>query len=100
MSRLNPIWTAGRLNEALTSARRLVVLAPDGRVWPPAETEAIELAKAVGAGRAAIAPQSAPPCGEGMVLVRSSLLTVEVDSVLSQLPPLLSLLPLNPEPFC
>ncbi len=66
MSRLNPIWTAGRLNEALASGRQVVVLSPDGRVLPPLEAEAqsMELAAAVGAGKAAIAPQHAPRRGQ------------------------------------
>jgi hypothetical protein len=102
MSRLNPIWTAGRLNEALASGRQVVVLSPDGRVLPPLEAEAqsMELAAAVGAGKAAIAPQHAPPVGEGMVFVRPVMPTVDFESGLTQLPPLLSLLAINAEPCC
>ncbi len=102
MSRLNPIWTASRLNEALASGPQLIVLSPDGRVLPPvdAEAEFSELAAAIGAGKAAIAPPHASPVGEGMVLVRPVMPTAEFESGLTQLPPLLSLLAINPEPCC
>ncbi len=102
MSRLNPIWTATRLTEALAAGRKIVALSPDGRTLPAveAETAANELASAVGAGKSTIAPGPATPFGEGMVLVRSLLLSDGLGSALATLPPVLPLLAINPEPFC
>jgi hypothetical protein len=34
MSRLSPLWTAGRLNEALGDGRPALELAPDGEITP------------------------------------------------------------------
>ncbi len=102
MSRLNPIWTAGRLNEALMGGSRLIVLSPDGRVLPlgEAETETMEMAAAVGAGKASVTQNPTPQFSEGFVLVRPMEVGAEFESVLLLLPPLLTLLSINPEPHC
>jgi len=101
MSRLNPIWTAGRLNEALVGGQRFVVLSPDGRVLQPVELGAkiLESERRFGAGKANV-HNPTPWSGDGCILLRPLSAWGDFDSGLLQLPPLLSLLALNPESHC
>ncbi len=60
----------------------------------------MEMAAAVGAGKASVTQNPTPRLSEGFVLVRPLMLAAEFESVLLLLPPLLTLLSIKPEPHC
>lgn len=95
MSRLNPIWTAGRLNEALAKAEGDIHLdlGPDGKI--DAFDDLIGLLPRTREHQREMRRRH-----HGMVLVQPITGADEFDQGLRQLPPLLSLLSINPEPWC
>jgi hypothetical protein len=86
MSRLSPLWTAGRLNEALGDGRPVLELAPDG-----------EIAAFTGS-----APYVQYPAElrSRRVFVQPLVAATDLLIGFRRLPSLLALLAINPEPRC
>jgi hypothetical protein len=96
MSRLNPIWTAGRLNEALAKAEGSVVVefGPDG------EIETLDLSSTV-SPRVPDWQRQLLQRRRGVgALLQPIVATHEFDAGWRELPPLLAFLSINPEPWC
>jgi len=94
MSRLNPIWTAGRLNEALARAQGDVHLdlGPDGHIATiayPTSSRGLQ-------GQSAETRRRF----QGSAFVHPITEAGYFDEGLRQLPPLLAFLAINPEPWC
>ncbi len=94
MSRLNPIWTAGRLNEALEGDGALYLgLTPDGRI----ETEDGSFGSSRDFRRQSDLLKRRTAGSATVHLIAG---TEEFAVGLGQLPPLLAFLSINPEPWC
>jgi hypothetical protein len=95
MSRLDPIWAAGRLNEALAMAEGDIHLdlGPDGKIDtfdPTASLSPLTRERQREMSRR----------NQVMVLVQPITGSEEFDEGLRRLPPLLAFLSINPEPWC
>ncbi|HET6327927.1 MAG TPA: hypothetical protein VFG04_24805 [Planctomycetaceae bacterium] len=95
MSRLDPIWTAGRLNEALAKAEGDIHLdlGPDGKI--DTFDDLIGLSPQTRESQREMSRRH-----RGTALVQPITGADEFDKGLRQLPPLLALLSINPEPWC
>jgi hypothetical protein len=95
MSRLNPLWTASRLNEALANASddARLELGPDGRI------EVVEADWKSSPGLQRQAPALTREM-RGRVFVEPMTGSYEFDTGFRKLPPFLAFLSINPEPWC
>jgi hypothetical protein len=95
MSRLNPLWTAGRLNEALANASddARLELGPDGRI----EVVQADLKSLPGLERQA---QTMKRHLRSRVFVEPTTGSYQFNAGFRKLPPFLALLSINPEPWC
>jgi hypothetical protein len=84
VSRLKPLWTASRLNEAFGVAGNFVVFTPDGEID-------------ISRGESDPLPERR---GQGFALISTMVPLAEFVRGLLRLPPLLALLSIDPEPWC
>ena len=96
MSRLDPIWTAGRLNEALAKAEGDIHL----DLGPGGKIDTFDDDFKGFAPRTREFQREMNRRHPGRVLVQPIAGSEEFDEGLRRLPPLLALLSINPEPWC
>ena len=100
MSRLNPIWTAGRLNEALSAAddTTAIGLTPDGKISTTDIAASLRTSGVL--TEAEIASLLAVRGQLRVIVCRPTIGPPEWERFVSETPALLSLLSFNPEQSC